>query len=165
MSDTNKLLSNGAVIQSIVTLDRDGDVAGTSTIIIPNDCQMIEKSGEVSAGTNQVTQVVSINQNVNGIDIFSFYTQIIQAGAPGNICQSLLIAASSAPTNFASKLNAFPIFRTYQDEKQSPVALAGYAPFNAVNIRIPKNWGIWQIVSITGDTLLRNNMRMGLRFR
>jgi len=131
---------------------------------IPPECQMIEVAGSTAIGANQVTEVVSPSQNVRGLVILNFYTQVIQTGSPGNLAQSLIMAAATAPTNFASKTNCFPIYRTFQSEKQSPVALGGFAPMNVAAIQLPPGWGIWQVLTVTGAILDRNNMRFGVVF-
>jgi hypothetical protein len=123
---------------------------------------MIEQAGPTIIGNNQVTQVVDPALNIKGMILKSFYTQVIQMGAPGNSVQTLLVASETAPTNFAGKLKCFPVFRTYQNDKQDPVTLAGYAPMNVCNISFPANWGIWQICTVVGSALDRNNMRLGI---
>lgn len=133
-------------------------------IRIPDNCQMVEVAGVTAIGSNQVTQVVAPADNLNGMILLSFYTQVIQTGSPGNTAQSLVLAARTAPTDFASKIRCFPIYRTFQSEKQSPIALGGFAPMNITAIQIPPNWGIWQIATVVGATLDRNNMRLGIVF-
>lgn len=133
-------------------------------IRIPDHCQMIEVTGATAIGSNQVTQVIAPADNLSGLILLSFYTQVIQTGAPGNLAQSLVMAAKTAPTNFTSKIRCFPIYRTYQSEKQSPIALGGFAPMNITAIQIPGGWGIWQIATVVGAVLDRNNMRLGIVF-
>ena len=131
-------------------------------IVIPPECEMIEVAGPTAVGANQVTQVISPLQNVRGLVILNFYTQVIQAGAPGNSAQSLVMAAATAPTNFESKANCYPIYRTFQSDKQDPIALGGFAPMNVMAVQIPPGWGIWQVATIVGTALDRNNMRFGM---
>jgi hypothetical protein len=133
-------------------------------IIIPASCEMREAPGATAIGANQVTQVIAPSSNENGMVLHSFYTQVIQTGAPGNLAQSLVVAALTAPTSFASKLNCFPIYRTFQSEKQDAVALGGFAPVNIMSVQIPAGWGIWQLVNVVGAVLERNNMRFGVNF-
>jgi hypothetical protein len=133
-----------------------------STILnIPSECQMIELAGPTGIGSNQVTALVPPGQNINGLILLSLYTQVIQTGSPGNLAQSLMMAAATAPVDFASKTRCFPIYRTFQSEKQSPVALGGFAPLNVTAIQIPPKWGIWQVLNVVGAALDRNNMRIG----
>jgi len=133
-----------------------------STILnIPAECQMIELAGPTGIGSNQVTALVPPGQNISGIVLLSLYTQVIQTGMPGNLAQSLIMAAATAPMDFASKTRCFPIYRTFQSEKQSPVALGGFAPVNVTAIQIPARWGIWQVLNVVGAALDRNNMRIG----
>lgn len=138
--------------------------SSSSRIVVPPDCQMVERAGPTAIGNNQVTQLVDPANNTNGIIIHSFYTQVIQTGAPGNLAQSLVLAAATAPTSFTSKANCLPIYRTFQNEKQDPIALGGFAPMNILHIEIPAGWGIWQILNVTGAELDRNNMRLGFVF-
>lgn len=126
------------------------------------ESQMIEQSGPTTIGNNQVTLVLAAASNPRGFILNSFYTQVIQAGSPGNVAHSLVVVAATAPIDFSTKQNCFPLFRTYQNDKASPIALDGYAPMNICDIRFPANWGIWQICTVTGATLDRNNMRFGL---
>lgn len=125
---------------------------------------MIEVSGATAIGSNQVTQVISPILNIKGMILLSFYTQVIQTGSPGNLAQSLVMAAQTAPTDFSSKTKCFPIYRTFQSEKQSPVALGGFAPMNVMSVQLPSGWGIWQIATVVGAALDRNNMRLGVVF-
>lgn len=162
---TLRKLADGSVAQGIVPLALDGDAKIATCLIIPANCQMLQVAGPTAMGDNQVTPVLAPSANPNGANIFSFYTQVIQASNPGNIAQSLVVAAKTAPTDFTSKLESFPIYRTFQDEKQSPQALGGFAPMNVGNIQIPAGWGIWQVVSVTGAILTRNNMRFGIALR
>ena len=132
-------------------------------IWIDANTQMITVSGPIT-GTNVITEILSSILNTDGFILNSLYTQVIQASAPANTAQSLLIASRTAPTNFANKTQAFPLYRTYQDEKQSPQALGGFAPMNVCNVRIPPSWGIWQVLTVVGDNLIRNNVRIGFVF-
>lgn len=125
-------------------------------------CQMVEKAGPTSIGSNQIAEIVAPADNEHGLILYTLYTQVIQTGSPGNTAQSLFVAAATAPTSFASKGNCLPIYRTFQNDKQEPISLAGYGPINVINAHIPANWGIWQIVNVAGATLDRNNMRLGL---
>ncbi len=134
------------------------------SVVIPTTTQMITVAGATAQGTNVVTQCIAPSSNINGLRLLSFYTQVIQTGAPGNLAQSLVLAALTAPIDFANKLNCFPIYRTFQDDKQSPIALGGFAPMNIMAIDIPAGWGIWQVVNIVGADLTRNNMRFGASF-
>jgi len=136
---------------------------GLPLVFVPSTTRMISVSGALT-GTNVVTQCIAPSSNTNGLRILSFYTQVIQEAAGGNVAQSLVVAALTAPTDFLDKLNCFPIYRTFQNEKQSLVALGGFAPMNVIQIDIPANWGIWQIVNVTGTALTRNNMRFGFYF-
>lgn len=134
------------------------------SIIIPSTTQMITVPGPMAQGTNVVTQCIAPSSNTNGMRLLSFYTQVIQTGSPGNLAQSLVLASLTAPVDFANKLNCFPIYRTFQDEKQTPITLGGFAPMNILQIDIPAGWGIWQVVNIVGADLTRNNMRFGVSF-
>jgi hypothetical protein len=134
----------------------------SSILNIPSECQMIEAAGPTAIGSNQVTALVPPGQNINGLILLSLYTQVIQTGSPGNLAQSLIMAAATAPVDFASKVRCFPIYRTFQSEKQSPVALGGFAPMNVAAIQIPARWGIWQVLNVVGAALDRNNMRAGI---
>jgi len=96
--------------------------------------------------------------------LLSFYTQVIQSGMPGNLAQSLVVAAETAPTDFTSKTKCFPLYRTFQSDKQTPIALGGFAPINVMAIRIPAGWGIWQVLNVVNAALDRNNMRFGVAF-
>lgn len=131
---------------------------------VPDTTQMITVAGPTAMGTNLVTQCIAPESNVRGFRILSFYTQVIQTSGPGNVAQSLVMAALTAPVDFSNKLNCFPIYRTFQDEKQTGVALGGFAPMNIVQIDIPAHWGVWQVANIAGADLTRNNMRFGLAF-
>lgn len=125
---------------------------------------MRQVAGPTIVGANQITPLVLPADNVKGLILLSFYTQVIQGSTPGNVAQSLVLASNSAPVDFASKLKCFPLYRTFQSDKQSLVALGGFAPMNVINVQIPQGWGIWQVLSVTGDALSRNNMRLGLTF-
>lgn len=35
---------------------------------------------------------------------------------------------------------------------------------NVCNVRIPPGWGIWQVLTVVGDNLIRNNVRVGFVF-
>lgn len=133
-------------------------------IRIPSTCRMIEVGGATAIGSNQVTQVISPGLNLNGMILLSFYTQVIQTGSPGNLAQSLVVSAETAPTDFTSKIRCFPIYRTFQSDKQTPIALGGFAPMNVTAIEIPAHWGVWQVANVVGATLDRNNMRLGIVF-
>lgn len=125
---------------------------------------MVEATGPTGIGSNQVTQIIAPASNTKGLILLNFYTQVIQAGSPGNSAQSLILASATAPTTFASKVNCFPIYRTFQSDKQDPIALGGFAPLNANAMQIPAGWGIWQICNVVGTALERNNMRLGVVF-
>ena len=129
----------------------------------PN-CRMIEKAGPTAIGANQVTELIATADNAYGLILHTFYTQVIQTGSPGNLAQSLIVAAASAPTDFTSKTNCLPIYRTFQSDKQDAIAAGGFAPMNFVNIHIPANWGMWQLANVVGSALDRNNMRLGVVF-
>lgn len=136
----------------------------TGLINIPPGCEMIETAGPTSIGDNQVTQIIAPEDNARGLIILSLYTQVIQSGMPGNLAQSLIVAAATAPTNFSSKPNCFPVYRTFQSDKQAPIALGGFAPVNVNAIRISSGWGVWQILNVVNAALDRNNMRFGVVF-
>ena len=111
-----------------------------------------------------VVPIATIAQNTNGIVLLSFYTQVIQAGMNGNLAQSLVLASPIAPNGFSSKANCFPIYRTFQSDKQSPIALGGFAPVNIMSVHILPGWGIWQVLTVVNSALDRNNMRLGIVF-
>ena len=113
---------------------------------------------------NQVTQIIAPVDNPRGLVLLNFYTQVIQAGSPGNSVQSLVLASDSAPASFTSKLKCFPIYRTFQSDKQDPIALGGFAPMNVMAVHIPIGWGLWQVLTVAGATLARNNVRIGVVF-
>lgn len=136
----------------------------SSRIAIPSNCQMVEMAGPTAVGSNQVTQLVDPSANTNGLVIYSFYTQVIQSEMPGDSAQSLVLAAATAPTSFVSKSNCFALYRTFQNEKQDLVALGGFAPMAVMHIEIPSGWGIWQVVTVAGQALSRNNMRLSLAY-
>ena len=124
---------------------------------------MISLAGPTAAGSNQVTQIVDPASNMNGMRLITVYTQVIQNNNPNtNLAQSLIVAAATAPVDFSSKANCISIFRTYQDGMQTPVALGGGTPPAVVDLELPAGWGIWQILSVTGSALNRNNVRLAL---
>ena len=139
-------------------------VAGQGgAIVIPAACQMVSVACPTTPGMNQVTQLVAGASNPNGMRLITLYTQTIQSNNPTtNLVQSLIVAAATAPTDFNNKSSCISIFRTYQDGLQTPVALGGGTPENIVNFELPAGWGIWQIASITGAALTRNNVRLAL---
>ena len=100
----------------------------TDLIRVPPECKMIEQAGATAIGSNQVTEVVAKSANARGLILLSLYTQVIQVAGPGNVAQSLIMSAESAPTDFADKDNCFPIYRTYQSDRQDLVAQGGLPP-------------------------------------
>ncbi len=143
-----------------IHLDSEGSYF--KPIKINSNCQMIEQAGPTAIGSNQVTQVLAPTSNTKGFKLKSFYTQVVQASSSGNIAQSLIVCALTAPTSFVSKQNCFALYRTYQSDKYALVCLDGFAPANIYDIEFPANWGIWQICNVVGVTLDRNNMRFSL---